>query len=249
MLKQLSKSIITKFFVYTWLLSLSVLTACNKTSVETVSVKALSGEELFTAIFFGVGEVAEQLTVHTERTEMIKGLSEDQKQQMRSNISDIVWQITNDDPAFFETFKGKITSGDHLLVKRTIQETGVLVFEKMKVIYPELNKLTEKLSQDVDNKSIMTDGQVDPAKVKGKMDEYKEIMENNMLAGQRACSFALICVAYFVIAVHNTAAITVAVAVAAVAAVTMAVTVGYASVTGEGGLEFEMMVNEVTNLQ
>lgn len=187
-----------------------------------------------------------------------------QKIEFTRNIDTLINEIEKNSPTFFDNFKRNILSKNHQLIENAIIEGGEKMYENLQNIYPNIDKLYDKVESDyLDGKIVSEDGELDRKKLENKKDEYAEILNKNMIStdqevAEAPCSWAVVCVAYFVLAVHNTAAITVNVAAVAVAVVAVAVKVKVGKAVPEFDtasksknkdlLEFEILVNEIAEL-
>ncbi|WP_258101253.1 hypothetical protein [Marinoscillum pacificum] len=119
-MKQIRKFML-KWYVAT-VLSVLVLTiqSCNTQTKDTV-VSNVSGEELFTAIYFLQGPIANQIEFFQGMIEFREEyFNSDQLAALDETRENIISKMKENDPAFFDAFKEMIVSGDHYRINEAI---------------------------------------------------------------------------------------------------------------------------------
>lgn len=238
-----------------------LFTSCNYSDYSDESLpisndyNKFSGKELYKSIFFASGEFAKNINSYKSNVTAFNNMAVEQKDEFNNNLNILIDKIEENYPNFFENFKSNLLSKDHQKVQNAIIEGGEKMYESLEIIYPNIDNLYQKVEIDYLNGDILNDkGEIDVKKIEDKKDEYDEILKYNMISSDpevvaAPCSWAVVCVAYFVLAVHNTAAVTAL--VVAVAAVKVKVGLED-SIAGKSSdrdlLEFEMLVDEIVNL-
>lgn len=118
------------------LLGTLALTGCamdSRSPTEVVAAApALSGEQIFRGVFFGQGPAAALLP------ELWKGKSVEERAQtpervarVRALQNEVVAQIADKDPAFFERFGATVRAGNHVAVERALQDAARLLRDEL----------------------------------------------------------------------------------------------------------------------
>ena len=111
------------FLKFCFFLACFSLASCQKN--ENVSIESISGEELFKAIYFGKGMVADKLP-EVKYLLSFKDYLEDSEQiaiigEVQENI---FLKIKDKNDNFFKVFGEKIQSGDHIKIKAVLSEAN-----------------------------------------------------------------------------------------------------------------------------
>ncbi|MFT5892626.1 MAG: SdpC family antimicrobial peptide [Dokdonia sp.] len=217
-----------------------------------------TGQDIFKSVFFADGDFASQISSYEDNVRSMSLLSEEQKIEFSKGMNEMITSIESTDPIFFENFKNDITSKNHLQIQNAIVEGGKKLYSELQVLYPNLQKVIEKVGEDYESGKITTDDVIDAKKLEDNSDEYMSLLKNNMITQDsddaRACSFVFVCAAYFVLAIHNQVAVTfnVAVAITVAAAVAVKVTVAIdeqEEIAIENNLAFEILVDEIASIK
>ena len=159
-------------------------------------------------------------------------VSKESNEEMNASIKRLVKAIAKKSPSFFKEFKIAMESKNPLQIEEMLGQAGVQIYENIEIAFPDLNigQLEKQIQEDINNESILTDGEVDVEKIAGKHSVYSDLLSDNYLSNggdskrDKLC-FAVVWAVYAAIAVHNAVAVTTAVALAFVAAVYAAIAV------------------------
>lgn len=256
-MKKIRKITQNPFFI-TLLVFSFLFTSCNYSDDSLFTsndYNKFSGKELYKSIFFANGEFAKKIDSYKSNVTAFNNMTVEQKNEFNKNFSLLVDKIEENNPSFFENFKSNLLSKDHQKVQNAIIEGGKKMYESLEIIYPNIDNLYQKFETDYLSGDILNEeGEIDIEKIEDKKDEYAEILNHNMISSDSEvaaapCSWAVVCVAYFVLAVHNTAAVTALVVAVAAVKIKVGVEVGLAGKSSDSDLlEFEMLVDEIVNL-
>lgn len=148
-----------------------------------------------------------------------------QKKLFESRFKKFVSKIKSKDSNYFENFRLEILSGDNIRIQDAIKVGSISIYENLDVILPEFQSLmkkieSDKLIQDMANK----DGEITQKDLELLDEKYEKfLMEDNLNEELATCSWAVACVYYAALAVHNTVAVTANLAIAGAVAVYLAV--------------------------
>ncbi len=229
----------------------------DSTAVDDNSVD-FTGQDIFKSVFFADGDFASKINSYDDNVKSMSLLSDEQRLEFSKGMNEMIASIESNDPIFFENFKNDITSKNHLQIQNAIVEGGKKLYSELQGLYPNLDQVIEKVGEDFESGKITTDNVIDTKKLEENSGEYMGLLKNNMITQDsdeaRACSFVLVCAAYFVLAVHNQVAVTfnVAVAITVAAAVAVKVTVALdeeEEVAIENSLAFEILVDEIASIK
>jgi SdpC family antimicrobial peptide len=101
-------------------------TACGGGDPATAARKRLSGEEVFRGLVLGEGTVAEQFPEVWGSFSHRQFTLEEREAHERTKAQ-LVADIRQADPTFFDRFGAAMQSGDHLRIERAMDESAVLV--------------------------------------------------------------------------------------------------------------------------
>ena len=176
--------------------------------------KSDTGIELFKSIFFGMGDLANNINQLKGQAQLANELTNERKAEVLGKINILIKKIDNQNPNFFDNFRTKIISGNHEQVRIAIEEAGTLLKENIEVILPNFKKVYNKVKSDLNNGNLRIGendnfdeyiSKYDNASQKG---EFDNLLNDNMISDSDAsiipCSWAIVCAAYFALAVHNT---------------------------------------------
>jgi hypothetical protein len=242
-----------------------VFTSCGQFEPAQESVPDFSGEEIFAGVFFSSGEFAKKIPSYRDNVNALETMNPEQKAAYDKSLAELLNAIKTKNPEFFTYFKTSVMSKDHQVIEKAIINGGKEIYANIKILYPNFEQLFERIESDYKSGEIVTDGKVDKKKIETKKDEYFGLVKENMISSKSGkqelvpCTFALVCVAYFVLAVHNQVALTfnvaaaLTVAVAVAATVTVAVTEEEAARTGVANgdsdlLALEILVDELATI-
>lgn len=146
-----------------------------------------------------------------------------------------------------------IVSQNHIKIKDAIQMSSYEIADRLEIIIPGFNKLKPIIKQDIRNQTFLTNEKIDENKVLSRTEEYKKLLQNNFITSENSqelapCSWAVVCVVYFAVAVHNTAAVTTNVAVALAIWKWTAVTSSTLQ-DSQTSLQVERLINEIAIAQ
>lgn len=110
------------------MLATSIVACSGDPSLETTQEArtALSGEEVFRGIVFGEGYVAEQLPELWDNVVLPELTSEEHVAQKIAKAQ-LVADIREADPTFFDRFGKEIQSGDHLRIQKMMDDSGTFL--------------------------------------------------------------------------------------------------------------------------
>lgn len=90
---------------------------------------AQDGKDLFRAVFFFQGEMADELTREGILTAPAQAVEWNQSEEGRAMIDDFLEIVEDHDPAFFATFSAQLRSGDPFQVEAGFQRANDLLAE------------------------------------------------------------------------------------------------------------------------
>lgn len=170
--------------------------------------------DLFESIFFTSGSFAKEISLFQHQVSAFESLNEEQKAGMKEDINLIVEAIKKKKPDFFKNFNEKIKSNDHYLIDIAIEQGSREILDNIKIIVPDFDQIYEKVESDITNgrTEFNTDEEVKNYIKEFEESEYSDLLTDNMITNRKAaCSLFLGCAIavalYFVIVVHNSAAV------------------------------------------
>lgn len=182
------------------------------------SAQEYSGEELFKSVFFGYGDFARNISSYDAIGEAIAAAPDAQHKIFNDRFEQFAASVSKDNPEFFERFKKEVLSGDNAQIKNAFLEGSDKVYNNIEIISPELKPLLDKFENDEDIKSLNErDREITQEDMEVINEKYARFLADNYDMEVAGCSWAVVCAAYFALAVHNTVGATVN--IAAVAAV------------------------------
>jgi hypothetical protein len=190
----------------------------NSTTEETAKA-VVSGEDLFKSIFFGIGEFANNIPQLKSKIALNDGLTKDKKKDVEGKMDILTSEIAKNDPNFFNEFKTKILSGNHQDIKYAMEEGSHMLQKNIEIIFPEFNKVFKKVKKDINSGKLKFNEKenfktyVNTFQKAFDNGDYDKLLNENMISTNKteestACSWALGCVVYVALAVHNTIAVT-----------------------------------------
>ena len=147
-----------------------------------VEIAELPGQALYKSIFFSDGKLAQEIKSYDSNVETISNFTTDQKEEYRQNIEKLMDYIDEQSPDFFDNFKSAILSKDHRKIKEAILDGNIQMHEFLKNLYPNINKVYEKMGKDIGSGKILTDGELDQSKVESQLENYNELLTDNAMA-------------------------------------------------------------------
>ena len=193
----------------------------NSTINPTQIVKKInneSGIDIFKSIFFGLGNLANNIQLLKSQVELTNNLNPEKTKEVTGKLDVLIEKISTKYPGFFEDFKKKITSGEQLQIKIAIEEGSIVIKENIEIILPEFKKVFKKVKSDISsgklifNENDNFNDYVETFQNAFDKGEYDNLLNENMISDNQEqllpCSWAIACVLYFALAVHNTLAIT-----------------------------------------
>jgi hypothetical protein len=220
------------------------------------SISKYTGKDLYKSVFFAYGDFASKIDTYNGNVSSLENLSTTQKTEFEQSVSNLMKSIELSNPNFFNDFKKAISSKNHLKIENAIKDGGEQLYNHLEVLYPNFDKVIDKVKEDYESGKIITDGKIDKRKLEFNSDEYLSLLNENMITSKSnkamACSWVLVCVAYFVLAVHNQVALTFNVAAAATVAVAVAIKVKIKVDKiddSEDELAFEILVNDIATIE
>ncbi|RAJ19874.1 hypothetical protein [Pedobacter cryoconitis] len=173
------RTLVTKWYVVFPLALILMLESCSK---DAINSKSYSGEELFSGIFFGTGEVAGKISEFSSNINSYVTTSEE-KQALKNVKEEIISYISLKHPEFFGAFKNNIQSGNVGLVRTSMISAVKLVCEAVKIDYSKVrtsftkDKIDEIRSDMNKTKSMSSNEK----KMEFKTDKYRSILKNMYL--------------------------------------------------------------------
>lgn len=177
-----------------------------------------TGIDIFKSIFFGVGDLANNIHQLNSQVELTNGLAIDKRVEVLEKLNILIAEISFKYPSFFENFKKQITSGEQLKIKVAIEQGSMMIKENIEIIFPEFKKVFKKVKSDINtgklefNENDNFNDYVETFQKAFDNGEYDNLLKENMISDNQEqlipCTWAVACVAYFALAVHNTVAVT-----------------------------------------
>lgn len=104
--------------------------AAAKTMASQGAKTPFSGEEMINGLLFGRGPVAAQYPELSPQT--LVNVAVPQLDAKTARVLDsVVARMAQRDPVFFDRFQAAMTSGDHYLIRASIEEAGDLLWKSM----------------------------------------------------------------------------------------------------------------------
>ena len=198
---------------------LILFASCNTYNDSLIPQRAeFSGEELFKSINFGEGEFAKNI-VQLEKIAVInEQISDEDRKEFDIKTNELISSIKESNPTFFNEFKMNISSANHQNIQLWINKGGYELGKKLSIIFPEIEEIQRKVKQDLEKgKFNPNDFESVEEYEKGlishmKDKKYEGLLEKNMITGESAVAgfpvWAVALAVYFVVVVHNAAAVT-----------------------------------------
>uniref|UniRef100_UPI0025FF77EB hypothetical protein n=1 Tax=Flavobacterium sp. TaxID=239 RepID=UPI0025FF77EB len=108
-----------------------------------------NGIDIFKSIFFGIGNLANNVQQLKSQVELTNGLGVDKRKEVLGKLDTLIEEINNKYPTFFENFKKQITSGEQLQIKIAIEQGSMMIKENIEIIFPEFTKVFKKVKSDI----------------------------------------------------------------------------------------------------
>lgn len=184
---------------------------------DNLAINRSSGEELFKGVFFGFGDFAKNINIFKNQKNNINDLSDIQKLEIETDIEKLISEINKNNPAFFNSFKNNIISNNHRKIEVSLAEGSFEIMENIKVIIPEFDEIFSVVEDKIKNQKddLKTEKDINNFIEKIQKTEYDNLLDENIISNEKSlCSWAIACVLYFVLAVHNQVAVASNIAVA-----------------------------------
>lgn len=223
----------------------------NSSVDNSNSKNQLTGEQLFKSVMFGTGEFAKTVPTLAEVNNKYASITPEQKIQIESRIDELVSSIKTENSSFFNDFKMQIVSGNHNEIKNALESASIEIADRLEILVPGFNKIKSTIEQDIAQGNFITDKKIDSKRIEEKSEEYTNLLKENFVSTPEEslapCSWAVVCVAYFAVAVHNTAAVTANIAVALNVWKWLAITSSDSveSNLNKNSLQVEILINEL----
>lgn len=196
----------------------AVFSNCNQQESETSKeVKNYTGTELFESIFFGIGKFATDIPQLKTKANLTNNLNEKEKKDVIEKIKTLSNEIRKKNPNFFNEFKNQIESRNHQEVQFAIEQASFMIRNNIEIIFPGFNAVYNKVKTDIHTGTLRLDNErnvnsylISFQKSFNKKN-YDNLLNENMISNENAvvpCTWAVVCAAYFALAVHNTVAVT-----------------------------------------
>lgn len=192
-------------------------------NIMSRNVQKYSGEELFQSIFFAYGDFSKNISMHRDIISKIELAPAEQKQAFIKRFNNFVNNVKTKNPSYFENFKSDILSGDNTTIQTAIGYGSISIYENIAVIMPEIQPVLDKLEQDKQLESIVASGEISQQDFDSLNEKYQQFLSENYQMQPEGCSWAVACVIYAALAVHNTVALTTNIAAAGAIAVYLGV--------------------------
>lgn len=233
------------------LMCVVLFTSCNREDVQTeindpISKNDLSGEKLFRAVMFGIGDFSNSIVLLKDVNESYNKASIEQQQEIDNKLDILEKSIREQNPYFFDEFKELVISKKHNDVKKAIEIGAVKIADNMNLLVPNFNELKEEVEKDIENRKYITkENQINAKLYAEREKDYQRILSNNFISSPISQEMGIVWGIYFVAAVHNTVAVTANVAVVMVAWVKFAVDQMIQPME-DATLKMDMLINDIT---
>ncbi|MCX2585655.1 MULTISPECIES: hypothetical protein [unclassified Pedobacter] len=216
------------------LLFFAVISSCSKDKQsKDGDMSTQTGEQLFEGIYFGYGKFAKSLSIHKELIDVVEKFTPEQKKISESNFRKLEESIKASKPNYFNDFKLSLMTRNHQVIAIAVNQGFSLINDNIRVIFPKMDRIINSIKDDI-KKGKLTSANFNSEKklslLKNKQLAVinKDLIHQNMISSESepeplsldvddplvACSWAVVCVYYAALAIHNTVAITANVAVA-----------------------------------
>lgn len=181
-------------------------------------INSYSGKEIFKSVFFGMGEFGNKIDLLKDNATLASNLHDSKKVEVNNKINKLLESIENNNSNFFNNFKSKIASGNHLLIEEGLQEGSLEIKKNIDIFFPNLSKQISAIEIDIAKrnlkfKSIEDMNQYVENIQKG--DLNNDLLNQNMITsddgdamGAATIVWAVAAAVYFAVAVHNTIGVT-----------------------------------------
>ncbi len=190
----------------------------NNLSNTDKKINSYSGKEIFKSVFFGMGEFGNKIDLLKDNTTLASNLDASKKSEVNSKINILLESIEKNNSNFFNDFKIKIASGNHILIEKGLQEGSVEIKKNIDIFFPNLSKQISAIENDMAKRNLKFESIED-------MNQYVDNIQNgnlnndllnqNMITSdeisdEAAASmvWAVAAAVYFAVAVHNTIGVT-----------------------------------------
>lgn len=181
-------------------------------------INSFSGKEIFKSVFFGMGEFGNKIDLLKDNATLASNLNDSKKVEVNNKIDKLLASIENNNSNFFNDFKSKIASGNHLLIEKGLQEGSLEIKKNIDIFFPNLGKQISAIENDIAKRNLKFESIKD-------MNQYVEDIQNgdlnndllnqNMITsedgdamGVATIVWAVAAAVYFAVAVHNTIGVT-----------------------------------------
>lgn len=225
--------------------------------VTSITAQEYSGEELFKSVFFAYGDFAKHISMHHDIIAKISAAPADQHDAFLARFDHFAKAVKENNPIYFEKFKTDILSGDNATIQNAIKYGSISIYENVGILMPELQPVITKLEEDQEiDDMVAAGGEITQDELDILNEKYQRFLSDNYQMEPAACSWAVACVLYAALAVHNTVALTANLAVAGAIAVYLGVKwwgpkldspKRGKSLMNQDILKFEMFVQEIAD--
>jgi SdpC family antimicrobial peptide len=179
-----------------------------------------SGKEIFKSVFFGMGKFGNKIDLLRDNATLASNLNDSKKVEVNNKINKLLESIENNNSNFFNDFKSKIASGNHILIEKALQEGSLEIKKNIDIFFPHLSKQISAIENDIAKRNLNFESIEE-------MNQYVENIQNgdlnndllnqNMITsdgseeviGEAASLvWAVAAAVYFAVAVHNTIGVT-----------------------------------------
>lgn len=141
------KKIAFKRYVSSTLAFMIFFVSCQSPEARNSQVANYSGEELFSGLFFGEGEVVTLVPELYDRSQLKNYLiNQEEIEAFKSFQSKAIATIQNNNPGFFESFKKDMTSGNHVQISNALKTSSAVLVKAVETMYGVKQSSFEQLT-------------------------------------------------------------------------------------------------------
>lgn len=176
----------------------------DNNSILQRSGQIYTGEELFKSIFFGQGEFAKNISMYEDITNQYEQGGMVKESLFLERFDTFVQKVTNTNPTFFNDFQTNINSGNPLVIQESLKTGYSKIYDHMDTLFPELLQVIDSFDGNSEVQAILSK---EESQITVEEQQFLTSKAQEYMALVSPCG-PLFCVAYFALAVHNTAALT-----------------------------------------
>lgn len=177
--------------------------------------KSHTGEDLFKSIFFGIGDFSKNIDLLKENSSLASNLSSSKKFEVNNKVNKVIESIKSENSNFFDDFKRKIESGNHILIEKCLQEGSSEIKKNIDIFFPNISEKISIIEKDISKRNLKLENVDEMNKYIENIQSSNlndELLSQNMitsdgkeeLIGAASVVWAVAAAIYFAVVAHNT---------------------------------------------